>query len=81
MPVIQVRDVPEHIYRRLVETAKRERRSLAQQTLETIAQGLSVETDAKERRRKLIATVREKNARVGRTLSDPVARVREDRER
>lgn len=81
MPAIQIRNVPDPIYRKLVEAAKRERRSLAQQTLEVIARGLNVELNAKSRRRNLIASIRQKNAGVGLRLSDPVALIREDRDR
>lgn len=81
MPAIQIRDVPDPIYRKLVEAAKRERRSLAQQTLEVIARGLNAESDAKSRRRNLIASIRQKNAGVGLGLRDPVALIREDRDR
>jgi len=58
MPLIQVRDVPEHIYRLLAEQAERERRSLAQQVVAVLARGLQVEVDAKARRRALIETLR-----------------------
>ncbi len=47
MPTLQVRDVPEHIYRRLADLAEKERRSLAQQTLVVIAKGLELEIDPK----------------------------------
>ena len=52
MPLIQVRDIPDHIYRLLAERAKRERRSLAQEAVVTLARGLQVEVDAKARRRR-----------------------------
>ena len=43
MPTLQVRDVPEHIYRRLTDLAEKERRSLAQQTLGAIQVALCVQ--------------------------------------
>ena len=44
MATLQVRDVPEHIYRRLADLAEKERRSLAQQTLAVLAKGLEVDS-------------------------------------
>jgi len=81
MPLIQVRDVPEHIYRRLVEAAARERRSLAQQVVAVLAQGLDVAVDAKSRRRKLLESSQFMDAVRSRKLTDPVRLIREDRRR
>ena len=57
MPTLQVRDVPEHIYRRLADLAEKERRSLAQQTLVILAKGLEVEIDPKARRREALRRI------------------------
>jgi plasmid stability protein len=43
MPSLQVRDLPDHIYRALREQAKAERRSLAQQTIVILERGLNLE--------------------------------------
>jgi hypothetical protein len=81
MPLIQVRDVPEHIYRLLAEQAGRERRSLAQQAIAVLARGLDVDVDAKARRRALLGTLRTNPpVRTGK-LSDPAKLIREDRRR
>lgn len=80
VPTLQVRDLPEHLYRRLVEAAQRERRSLAQQTIEVIARGLETTSD-QERRHRLLKTILERNDQKGRHLPDPVKLIREDRER
>lgn len=80
MPTIQVRDLPEHIYRRLVSDAKRERRSISQQIVVTLASGLDVEVDPRERRRALI----EKAKRLGKlegNFPTPEQMIREDRDR
>jgi plasmid stability protein len=45
MALIQVRDVPDHIYRLLVQQAEQEHRSLAQQTLAVLARALETEMD------------------------------------
>jgi hypothetical protein len=81
MPLIQLRDVPEHIYRRLSEQAKNERRSLSQQTIAVLARGLDVEVDPRERRRRVLEEIKQKLGGRRRTLSDPAKLIREDRDR
>jgi hypothetical protein len=81
MPTLQVRDVPEHIYRRLTDLAEKERRSLAQQTLVVLAKGLEVEVDPRTRRRKVLAEARRLDLGRGKSLPDFVKLIREDRAR
>lgn len=81
MPLLQVRDVPEHIYRLLAEQAGRERRSLAQQAVAVLARGLQVEVDAKARRRALLEAIRSNPTAQASKLSDPARMIREDRRR
>lgn len=78
VPTIQVREVPEHIYKTLSEAAKRERRSLAQQVIVTLERGLSIE-DHKQRRRELFEEIRRRGPI--KTTLDIVAEIRKDRER
>jgi hypothetical protein len=81
MPTLQVRDVPEHIYRRLVDDAQKERRSLTQQAVAVLAKGLDVEIDPRERRRRALQKAAEIDRNITRHLPDPVKLIREDRER
>jgi hypothetical protein len=81
MPLIQVRDVPDHIYRRLAEEAERERRSLAQQVVAVLARGLQVEVGAKGRRRALLDAIRANSPVGAGKLRDPAKLIREDRRR
>ncbi len=81
MPLIQVRDVPEHIYRLLAEQAERDRRSLAQQVVAVLARGLNVEMDAKARRRKALEAARTSDRTPAAKLTNPAKLVREDRRR
>ncbi len=81
MPTLQVRDVPEHIYRRLTELAEKERRSLAQQAVAVLAKGLEVEVNPKGRRRKVLEEAKRLNLGRGKSLPDFVKLIREDRER
>ena len=81
MPLIQIRDVPDHVYRRLVAQAEKEHRSLAQQTLAVLARGLEVEMDPKARRQAILQAVRAaSHGRPGK-LSEPVKLIRQDRRR
>ncbi len=79
MPMIQVRDVSEHMYRLLVQQAKRERRSLSRQVVTVLSRGLQVEADSKARRSALIDAL--SSAPPIRGLTDPVRLIREDRRR
>lgn len=81
MPLIQVRDVPEHMYRLLAEQAERERRSLAQQVVAVLARGLRVDIDAKARRRALLDAILPDSSKQTGKLTDPVRMIREDRRR
>lgn len=81
MPLLQVRDVPEHLYRLLVRQAEKERRSIAQQAIAVLAKGLHAEADPKARRREAIRKAATFNRQAGQRLSDPVRLIREDRDR
>jgi hypothetical protein len=81
MPLIQVRDVPDHLYRLLAQQAERERRSLAQQVVAVLARGLQVEVDAKARRRALLEAIQSSPPAEAGDLSDPARLIREDRRR
>ncbi len=81
MATLQVRDVPEHIYRRLAELAEKERRSLAQQAVAVLAKGLEAEDDPKARRRRVLEEAKRLDLGRGKSLPDFVKIIREDRER
>ena len=81
MPTLQVRDVPAHIYRELVRQAEKERRSLAQQTVAVLANAIGVPVDPKARRRELLDEIKRTMRGRGKTLSDSVKLIREDRNR
>jgi plasmid stability protein len=79
MPSLQIRDLPDDVYRALAERAEREGRSLAQQALHELRR--MPELEARERRRALVERLRrrEPDARLERG-PDPVALIREDRD-
>jgi len=80
MPVLQVRDLPEHLYNKLKTSASREHRSLSQEAIVILARGLEMpEKDPKSRRAALIE--QKKSSPKHKTFTDPVSLVREDRNR
>jgi hypothetical protein len=82
MPSLQVRDLPEQIYRKLQNNAQKDHRSLSQQAIVTIKKGLGIDDNPKERRRKLIDDILTDRIPFDtRTLDDPASLIRKDRER
>lgn len=81
MPSLQVREVSEAIYASLSEKAKRNHRSLAQQTLWCIQQNLELEESPKEKRRKLLAQIAQNSLPPLEKYSAPEDLIREDRSR
>jgi plasmid stability protein len=82
MPSIQVRDLPEQIYRKLQINAKKDHRSLSQQAIVTLKKGLGIDSNSKERRGELVAHILSQRIAFDIAhLEDPVNLIREDRER
>ena len=82
MTSLQVRELPEQIYLKLREEAKKEHRSLAQQAIATLAKGLDLEVNPKKRRENLLKNLnQELTINNKSSLPDPVNLIREDRER
>lgn len=59
MPSLQVREMPAVLYGTLQEHAKREHRSLAQQAVVTLARGMELTEDPRERRQALLTRIKE----------------------
>ena len=54
MPTLQVRDLPLELYNQLSYLAEKEHRSLAQQTIVLLKEGIETRLDNRERRKKLL---------------------------
>src|SRR5262245_37629133 len=78
MPSLQIRDVPEDVYRALAQRAEREGRSLAQQALHELRR--MPELVARERRRAAIEALRRTPDPRLAGAPDPVKLIREDRD-
>jgi hypothetical protein len=81
MPTLQVRDIPEDIYQRLSQVAKQENRSITQQTIVILQEGLGIKHSNKERRRVLLEAIKSKANKIEPNNLDPVKLLREDRDR
>ncbi len=57
MPSLQVRDLPEHIYRRLREDPDAENRSITQETIVLLKEALEMQTRKKLARRQLVQRI------------------------
>jgi len=82
MPSLQVRELPEEIYRKLRDQAQNEHRSISQQAIVTLAKGLDIDLESSKRRKIVIARIKEEaEAYQQFELTSPELLVRRDRER
>ena len=81
MPLLQVRDFPQDIYDEISMEAKRQYRTIAQQTIVLIKKGLGQELSNLERRRILLEEIRQMKIPEAAKKIDHVKMIREDRER
>jgi len=80
MPTLQVRDLPNDVYAQLNYLAEKERRSLTQEAIILIKEGIETKIGNKERRRKVLEKIK-KIGIDGKNLPDPAELIREDRDR
>jgi plasmid stability protein len=81
MALLQIRNLPEDLYRTLVRKAAEERRSLSQQAIVVLSKGLGDEIDPKARLRDALHRAAAIDPKKTRHLLDPVKLIREDRDR
>jgi len=82
MKSLQVREVPDHLYQKLLMESKKSHRSLSQQTIVTLSLGLKTSLSPKANRTKLLLKIKERSSEIGiQKLKNPVDLVREDRDR
>ncbi len=80
MKTLQVRNLPDELYEALVEAAKQEHRSLAQQTIALLERALNLYPSNRERRKLVVARLKKRGTDLKIPI-DPVTLVREDRNR
>jgi plasmid stability protein len=82
MPSLQVRDLPLDVYTKLVDRAKREHRSIAQQATFLLTEALKDEPTPRERRQRLLEEIARRGDRVDfAKYGTPEDLIREDRDR
>ncbi|MCF8009354.1 MAG: hypothetical protein K9K32_06275 [Halanaerobiales bacterium] len=82
MPTLQVRNLPEHLYNKIVELAEEDRRSITQETIILLEKALEMEKKHKKNRKKLLnQIINETKSDNFDNVPDPVPLIREDRNR
>ncbi|GHV75092.1 hypothetical protein AGMMS49940_23940 [Spirochaetia bacterium] len=78
MPLLQVRDFPDDIYEEISFTARKERRTIAQQTIVLIQKGLGKEISSKERRQRAYERIMARDVPEAAKAINDVELIRED---
>jgi len=81
MPLLQVRECPEDIYRKISHVAKNENRTIAQQVVVLLEKGLGQQESNIERRKRLMEKLQNRQISSDIKVMDPVSLIREDRDR
>ena len=82
MPILQVRDVPNAVYQKLTEQARKEHRSISQQALVELAKAMDMSLHNKDRRNRVIEAIHQLHQNLAfKARKSPVNWVREDRSR
>jgi len=80
MPTIQVRSLPEHIYKKIVERARAKRSSITSETIYLLQRSLEMDDNKREQRLALIEAMEKSPVTNANALPDPVGLIREDRD-
>ncbi len=82
MPSLQVRELPDSIYRKLSQLAHKEHRSIVQQAVILLAKSLDVEVSPEAGRKQILDEIKAQSGQLKKyNLKDPVQIIREERER
>ena len=82
MASLQVRELPDQIYNKLIRTAKNEHRSIAQQAIYLLGNALDISKNIKEKRQCIINEIKERSVELKKfNLSNPTEMLKEDRRR
>jgi len=82
MPILQVRDVPDAVYQKLTEQARKEHRSISQQALVELAKAMDMSLHNKDRRSRVIEAIHQLHQNLAfKARKSPANWVREDRRR
>jgi len=81
MPTLQVRNLPEHLYRKIEELAKAKRSSITKETIYLLEKSLAMDEQREQSKNLLLEKMLLSAPANCEMLTDPVLLVREDRER
>lgn len=81
MPLLQVRDFPEDVYKKITLAARRQNRTISQQVVVLLEKSLGMEQSNIERRKQLLESIKGMAVPDRAREVDAVALIREDRER
>ena len=81
MPLLQVRDCPEDIYKKISYIAKKQNRSISQQVIVLLEKGLGQKQNNLERRKELMERVNSRRIPIHVKDIDAAGLIREDRDR
>jgi len=81
MPLLQVRDCPEDIYKKISIFAKKENRTIGQQVISILEKGLQIEQPNIQRRLALLEKINNRTVKTEVNKIDDVELIREDRNR
>jgi len=81
MPLLQVRECPEDIYKKISYVAKNENRTIAQQVVVLLEKVLGQSESNMERRKRLIEKLETREISSEIKKIDPVSLIREDRDK
>ena len=81
MPLLQVRESPEDIYKKILYVTKNENRTIAQQVVVLLEKELGQPESNRERRKRLIEKLETREISSEIKKIDPVSFIRDDRNR
>jgi hypothetical protein len=81
MPLLQVRECPEDIYKKIALVAKKQNRTIAQQVIVLLEKSLGQDQSNRERRKQLLEKIEGRKIQDEVKAIDAVKLIREDRDR
>ncbi len=81
MPTLQVRNLPDYIYRKIAERARAKRTSITSETIYLLKCSLEMDENKRQQRLALIKEIEENPVANANDIPDPVGLIREDRDR
>ena len=81
MPLLQVRNFPEELYKAISQVAQAENRSIPQQTIVLLKTALSINQERKARRQTVLREINNFYLKDTDKFPDPAKLTREDRDR